>query len=164
VPRGFGRGGDGDDHERARLKPYEVAAAKERQVAGQKAGGKTAGRGRKAAQHPAKKAGSKGESRNRAAQATGYSASTLAHVAEIEEAAQTDLGIYDDLLDELNTAKKGEVNGIYRAFVKRRKQRALSAAQAQVTEARLVQLDAVCDLRVCSCVSLFGRRAVPVGG
>lgn len=139
------------------LKPYEEAEAKERQ----RAAGKTYGRGKKKASAKRTEAKSKGESRKRAAKATGYSAATLAKVTAVEEAAAAEPGVYDDLVEQLNTAKKGAVNGIYRAFQKRKQLRALKAAQAHVTALKRKQFQAVCDLRVCSCAALFKSGIVP---
>jgi hypothetical protein len=138
------------------LKPYEEAEAKERQQAGQKAGG----RGKK--KHAAKKAASKyaRRSRTRAAQATGYSAATLAKVKEIKAAARAEPAIYQEFATQLKTAERGQLNKIYKAFQGRRRQHQLEVARAIITAAKRVELASVCDLRVCSCTELFASGIV----
>ena len=86
------------------MQPYLEAEAKQRQI-GAGAKGKEGGRGKKK-----KTLGPKVTKGSRApkvsqiiAKATGYSASTLANVTAVEDAAAAEPGVYNDLVEQLNS-------------------------------------------------------------
>jgi len=96
---------EGEDYQRRLLEEFERPAARERQrEAGSR--GKEGGRGRKKENPSAKLAEGNGtasshQARARAAVPTGYSASTLAKVAEIREKAEEKPEEFGDLYEEV---------------------------------------------------------------
>lgn len=99
-----------------RIEPLEREAAKRRKAEGQKAGGKTGGRGREklAGKLPASY---RTEARDRIAAAVGLSASTLKKATEVVEAAEEDPALAA-LVDQMDA--DDNVSKAYRQLKKRR--------------------------------------------
>lgn len=143
------------------LEPQEREEAARREKEGGIKGGKTAGRGRpkQGSAETADPYPDQGETRDKVAAAAGMGRTTLKQAQEVVEAAEEDPGTYGDLIEQMDG--KANVSKAYKELLRRRNEAALQQAQEAISEERRRSVEAVCDLRVCSCRDLFASDIRP---